>query len=107
MGLLRSPWLWVTITIASLGNVGLAPMQVALPKLIKDVYGQGVWLLCKTLCDPAVGGEQGSHVGQRAKSGGGHGALEISGEAGQLAGIVHGGLRGLCVCAHNDVLTYQ
>jgi DHA3 family tetracycline resistance protein-like MFS transporter len=45
---LRSPWLWVTITIASLGNVGLAPMQVALPKLIKDVYGQGVWLLGAT-----------------------------------------------------------
>lgn len=42
---LRSPWLWVTIAIASLGNVGWAPMQVALPKLIKDVYGQDVWLL--------------------------------------------------------------
>jgi MFS family permease len=42
---LRSPWLWVTIAIASLGNVGLAPMQVALPKLIGDVYDQGVWLL--------------------------------------------------------------
>lgn len=42
---LRSPWLWVTIAIASLGNVGLAPMQVALPKLIKEVYGQDVWLL--------------------------------------------------------------
>jgi len=40
---MRSPWLWVTIAIASLGNVGLAPMQVALPKLIKSVYGQGVW----------------------------------------------------------------
>jgi DHA3 family tetracycline resistance protein-like MFS transporter len=45
---LRSPWLWVTIAIASLGNVGLAPMQVALPKLIKDVYGQDVWLLGAT-----------------------------------------------------------
>ncbi len=45
---MRSPWLWVTIAIASLGNVGLAPMQVALPKLIKDVYGQSVWLLGAT-----------------------------------------------------------
>jgi len=45
---MRSPWLWVTIAIASLGNVGLAPMQVALPKLIKSVYGQGVWLLGAT-----------------------------------------------------------
>jgi MFS family permease len=45
---LRSPWLWVTIACASLGNVGLAPMQVALPKLIKEVYGEGVWLLGAT-----------------------------------------------------------
>ena len=52
---LRSPWLWVTITIASLGNVGLAPMQVALPKLIKDVYGQGVWLLGATGTAVAIG----------------------------------------------------
>ena len=52
---LRSPWLWVTIAIASLGNVGLAPMQVALPKLIKDVYGQGVWLLGATGTAIAIG----------------------------------------------------
>ena len=45
---LRSPWLWVTIVIASLGNVGWAPMQVALPRLIRDVYGQDVWLLGAT-----------------------------------------------------------
>lgn len=41
----RSPWLWVTIAVASLMNVGAAPFQVALPKLISDVYHQGVWLL--------------------------------------------------------------
>ncbi len=52
---LRSPWLWVTIAIASLGNVGLAPMQVALPKLIKSVYGQGVWLLGATGTAVAAG----------------------------------------------------
>jgi MFS family permease len=45
----------VTITIASLGNVGLAPMLVALPKLIKDVYGQGVWLLGATGTAVAIG----------------------------------------------------
>ena len=45
---LRSPWLWVTIAIASLGNVGWAPMQVALPRLIRDVYRQDVWLLGAT-----------------------------------------------------------
>lgn len=52
---LRSPWLWVTIAIASLGNVGWAPMQVALPKLIKEVYRQGVWLLGATGTAIAVG----------------------------------------------------
>jgi len=52
---MRSPWLWVTIAIASLGNVGLAPMQVALPKLIKSVYGQGVWLLGATGTAVAAG----------------------------------------------------
>ncbi len=45
---MRSPWLWVTIAIASLGNVGWAPMQVALPKLIHDVYRQDVRLLGAT-----------------------------------------------------------
>lgn len=41
----RSSWLWVTIVVAALLNVGVAPMQVAMPKLIKDVYHQDVWLL--------------------------------------------------------------
>lgn len=40
-----STWLWLTIALASLGNVGNAPLVVTLPKLVHDVYGQGAWLL--------------------------------------------------------------
>jgi DHA3 family tetracycline resistance protein-like MFS transporter len=50
-----STWLWLTIALASLGNVGLAPMQVALPKLVHDTYQQGVWLLGATLSASAAG----------------------------------------------------
>lgn len=51
----RSPWLWVTIMIASLGNVAFAPLQVALPRLVRDTYHQGVWLLGAILSAVAVG----------------------------------------------------
>jgi MFS family permease len=41
-----STFLWVTITLAALCAVGGAgSLVVALPKLVHDVYGQGVWLL--------------------------------------------------------------
>jgi MFS family permease len=50
-----STWLWLTIALASLGNVGMAPLQVALPKLVRDTYQQGVWLLGATLSVMAVG----------------------------------------------------
>lgn len=40
-----STWLWLTILLASLGNVSLAPLQVSLPRLVHDYYHQGVWLL--------------------------------------------------------------
>ena len=41
-----STFLWVTIVLAALCTVGGAgSLVVALPKLIHDVYGQGVWLL--------------------------------------------------------------
>jgi DHA3 family tetracycline resistance protein-like MFS transporter len=52
---LRSPWLWVTIVIASLANVGTAPFVVALPKLVKDVYGADVWLLGAALAVTSAG----------------------------------------------------
>jgi MFS family permease len=50
-----STWLWLTIALAALGNVGMAPLQVALPKLVHDTYHQGVWLLGATLSATAVG----------------------------------------------------
>ena len=41
-----STFLWVTIALAALCTVGGAgSLVVTLPKLIHDVYGQGVWLL--------------------------------------------------------------
>ncbi|HKF37934.1 MAG TPA: MFS transporter [Ktedonobacteraceae bacterium] len=41
-----STFLWVTIALSALCTVGGAgSLVVALPKLIHDVYGQGVWLL--------------------------------------------------------------
>lgn len=43
--ILGSSWLWATIAIASIGNVAWAGTSViALPKLIHDVYHQGVGL---------------------------------------------------------------
>lgn len=50
-----STFLWVTIAMASLGNVAFAPLQVALPRLVRDTYHQGVWLLGATLTAVAVG----------------------------------------------------
>jgi MFS family permease len=42
----RSPLLWVTMALAAISSVGGAgALQVALPKLVQDVYGQGVWFL--------------------------------------------------------------
>lgn len=39
-------WLWVSISIASVANIGMAgPLTIVLPKLIRDSYGEGVWLL--------------------------------------------------------------
>jgi len=41
-----STWLWTTVLVAAGANVGLAaPTAVALPKLVRDVYHAGVWLL--------------------------------------------------------------
>ena len=41
-----STFLWVTIVLSALLTVGGAgSLVVALPKLVHDVYGQGVWLL--------------------------------------------------------------
>lgn len=40
-----SRWLWVSILVASLGNIGfLGPLVVVLPKLIHSMYRADVWL---------------------------------------------------------------
>lgn len=41
-----STWLWVSLLISAVANVGfVAPLVVSLPKLVHDTYGMGVWLL--------------------------------------------------------------
>jgi len=41
-----SPFLWITMLLGALSAVGGAgSLVVALPKLVHDVYGQGVWFL--------------------------------------------------------------
>jgi MFS family permease len=52
---MASPWLWVTILLASLGNVGFAPLLVALPKLVAEVYHSGVWLIGGVFSASAIG----------------------------------------------------
>jgi MFS family permease len=53
---MRSTWVWVTIVIASAGNIFLvAPLVVALPKLVHDAYGSGVWLLGTLQAASAIG----------------------------------------------------
>jgi MFS family permease len=51
-----STWIWVTIVISALGNiVFVAPLVVAMPKLIHDAYGAGVWLLGAIAAASAIG----------------------------------------------------
>ncbi|HZC05116.1 MAG TPA: MFS transporter [Ktedonobacterales bacterium] len=50
-----STWLWLTIALASLGNVAFAPLQVALPRLVHDTFHQGVWLLGAILTSVSIG----------------------------------------------------
>lgn len=51
-----SRWLWVSILCLSLGSIGLAgPITVAMPRLIRDVYGQGPWLLGAISSAGAIG----------------------------------------------------
>lgn len=51
-----SPWLWVTIIGAARGNIGItASLDVAMPKLVHDVYGQGPWLLGLLSTATAIG----------------------------------------------------
>jgi DHA3 family tetracycline resistance protein-like MFS transporter len=53
---LASPWLVITIAVPAIGNVlGSAPLLVVLPRLIADVYHEGVWLLGGMATAQAIG----------------------------------------------------
>lgn len=64
---MSSTWVWVTIVISSAGNIFLvAPLVVAMPKLVHDAYGAGVWLLGTLATASAIGSILGVLiVGQR------------------------------------------
>jgi DHA3 family tetracycline resistance protein-like MFS transporter len=50
------PWLWVTVLASPLVGAGFAgAMWVTLPRLVRDVYGQGVWLIGAVATADAVG----------------------------------------------------
>ncbi|HEY6406945.1 MAG TPA: MFS transporter [Ktedonobacteraceae bacterium] len=49
-------WLWVPMLVSPLVSVGFAgPMWVSLPRLVRDVYGAGVWLIGAMATADAVG----------------------------------------------------
>ena len=49
-------WLWVAVLASPLVAVGFAgPMWVALPRLVRDVYGAGVWLIGAMATSDAIG----------------------------------------------------
>ncbi|HEU5378341.1 MAG TPA: MFS transporter [Ktedonobacteraceae bacterium] len=51
-----SVWLLASILLASLANVGLmGSMWVALPKLVQNVYGLGIWLIGFISASAAIG----------------------------------------------------
>lgn len=51
-----SPWLWVSVLASSLASIGFAgSMWVSLPRLVRDVYGVGVWLIGAMATADAVG----------------------------------------------------
>jgi MFS family permease len=53
---LGSPFLWVTILLVSIGNVGGAGFTlIALPKLVHDVYRTGPWLLGTLTASSGIG----------------------------------------------------
>jgi MFS family permease len=51
-----STWLWVTMVASALASAGIAgSMWVALPRLVRDVYGTGVWLIGAMATADAIG----------------------------------------------------
>lgn len=50
------PWLWVTTLASPLVGAGFAgAMWVSLPRLVRDVYGAGIWLIGAVATADAVG----------------------------------------------------
>ncbi|HEX8033085.1 MAG TPA: MFS transporter, partial [Ktedonobacterales bacterium] len=50
------PWLWVTVVASPLVGAGFAgAMWVSLPRLVRDVYGAGIWLIGAVATADAVG----------------------------------------------------
>lgn len=50
------PWLWVTALASPLVGAGFAgAMWVSLPRLVRDVYGAGIWLIGAVATADAVG----------------------------------------------------
>lgn len=50
------PWLWVTILASPLVGAGFAgAMWVSLPRLVRDVYGAGIWLIGAVATADAIG----------------------------------------------------
>lgn len=49
-------WLWVAVLASPLVSIGFAgPMWVALPRLVRDVYATGVWLIGAMATSDAIG----------------------------------------------------
>lgn len=43
--IVQSKWLWISILVASIYNIGSSSLATVLPKLVQDVYYSGIWLL--------------------------------------------------------------
>ena len=60
---LSGKWFWIGLPIAALGNIFFSgPLEVAMPKLVHDVYGTGVWFLGIIWTTSAIGSIVGTFL---------------------------------------------
>ena len=60
---LSARWFWIGLPIATLGNIFFSgPLEVAMPKLVHDVYGMGVWFLGIIWTTAAIGSIVGTFL---------------------------------------------
>ncbi len=60
---LSAKWFWIGLPIATLGNIFFSgPLEVAMPKLVHDVYGMGVWFLGVIWTTAAIGSIVGTFL---------------------------------------------